>query len=100
MSALKSGCFYASSGPRIEDFHIENNTVYVRCSPAKEIRLLGNSCRGRKAVANGSELLTKIEEKIPDNSGLRYVRAEITDANGKSAWSNPIIIEPAKEKKK
>jgi hypothetical protein len=100
MAALKAGCFYSSAGPTIEDFRIENNTVYLRCSPAKEIRLLGNSCRGKKIRANGSELLTKFEEKIPDNSGLRYVRAEIVDANDRCAWTNPIIIEPTKENKK
>jgi len=100
MAALKAGCFYSSAGPTIEDFRIENDTVYLRCSPVKEIRLLGNSCRGKKISANGSELLTKFEEKIPDNSGLRYIRAEIVDTNDRCAWTNPIIIEPAKEKKK
>jgi hypothetical protein len=100
MEALKSGCFYASSGPTIEDFHIENNTVYLRCSPAKEIRILGNSCRGKRFLANGSQLLTKVEEKLSNDSDMRYLRAEIIDSNDKCAWTNPIIIEPAKENKK
>ncbi|MHB0946774.1 MAG: CehA/McbA family metallohydrolase [Sedimentisphaerales bacterium] len=99
MAALKTGCFYSSAGPTIEDFRIENNTIYLRCSPVKEIRLLGNAAHGKKIRTAGSELLTKFKEKIPENSGLRYVRAEIVDVNDRCAWTNPIIIEPPKETK-
>ncbi|MFA6185603.1 MAG: CehA/McbA family metallohydrolase [Phycisphaerae bacterium] len=98
MAGLKTGCFYASSGPTIEDFRIENNTVYLRCSPVKEIRLLGNQAHGRKIRANISELLTKLEVKIPNKSGPRYIRAEIVDVNDRCAWTNPIIIEPPEKK--
>ena len=100
MAAIKTGCFYSSAGPTIENFRIENDTVYLRCSPVKEIRLLGNSSRGKKYRASGSDLLTHIEQKVPADSYLRYIRAEIVDVNDRCAWTNPIIIEPPKEKKK
>jgi len=99
MNSLKTGCFYSSSGPEIEDFSIKDNTIYLRCSPVKEIRFLGNANYGKRIRASDSEMLTQIEQKVPAGGNLRYIRAEIVDCNDKCAWTNPIII-PEKPKKK
>jgi hypothetical protein len=96
MKAIKAGCFYSTSGPKIEDFRVEGNKVYLRCSPAKEIRLIDNAHGGQIIRAKGSQLLTKFEKEVKNS---QYVRAEIVDVNDKCAWTNPILIEQTKKKK-
>lgn len=98
MTAIKTGCFYSTQGPKIEDFRVEDGKVYLRCSPAKEIRLIDNGHGGRVFHANGSELLTKIENPVGKKSN--YIRVEVVDVNDKIAWSNPILIKRTKEAKK
>jgi hypothetical protein len=90
MNAIKTGCFYATTGPEIKDFRIADDKVYITCSPAKEIRFIDNGHGGRIIRAKGTELLTKFEMKIRKSN---CVRAEVVDVNDKVAWTNPIIIQ-------
>ena len=69
MDALRQGCYYATAGPTIEDFRIENGIVKLECSPVVEKHLLETHLLGQ-----------------------HYVRAEVVDANGKHAWTNPIKL--------
>jgi hypothetical protein len=69
MDAFRTGCYYASAGPTIEDFRMENGIVILETSPVVETHLFETDLLGQK-----------------------YVRAEVIDANGKHAWTNPIKI--------
>ena len=96
MDALRSGCFYSSCGPVIKDFHIENNTIFLRCSPVKEIHFVGNGSWGKKLRASSNQLLDSAQYSIQAGNGPRYIRVEIIDGNDRYAWTNPIIIEKPK----
>ena len=91
LQALTHGSFYASQGPEIYDLQVTESHLYVRCSPVSVITcvsLLGTGCQ---VTAPGpEELLT--EAIFPLRQQRRYVRLECTDRQGRTAWSQPIVL--------
>jgi hypothetical protein len=96
MDALKTGCFYSSCGPAFEDFHVDANMAIVKCSPAVEIYFMGQNTYSHNITSNRNHLITSAQYKLPEK--IRWVRAEIVDANGRHAWTNPIVIERPEKK--
>ena len=92
VSALRTGCCYASCGPTIRVFKVEHGVASIECSPASEIRFLGQTYLGCRACATNGQLLTTAEWKLPEDENCRFVRAEVIDARGKYAWTNPIAL--------
>ncbi len=90
VSALKTGCYYASCGPEIHDFRVEDGVAHLRCSPAKEVRLMGWRYFGRVVRAESRQLLREMEAEV--HEGWRYVRAEVIDYADRHAWTNPIFL--------
>ncbi len=90
MNSLKTGCYYASCGPTIEEYRVEDGVVKIKCSPVSKIYFKGQGAHG--FVVNGQEgkLLTTAEWKPPEN--CKFVRVEVVDANGNHAWTNPIVL--------
>jgi len=89
LDSLRTGCFYGSCGPVIEDFRVANGRATVHCSPVREIRLMVNACGGHARRAAGDELTYA---EMPLAVEHRYIRAEVVDAAGRHAWSNPIAL--------
>ncbi|KAB8169711.1 hypothetical protein FH609_005290 [Streptomyces sp. 3MP-14] len=50
LTALKAGHFNSSTGPQLFDVHLTEETVEVRCSPAREVFLSGGA-PGARVVA-------------------------------------------------
>jgi predicted metal-dependent phosphoesterase TrpH len=96
MDALRTGSFYSSCGPTFEDFRIDANDVTVKCSPVVEIYFMGQITHGHSVTSDRNHLITSAKYKLPDD--IRWVRAEIVDANGRHAWTNPIVIERPEKK--
>ena len=90
MEALRTGAFYSTLGPEIEDIDIVDNEMTVKCSPAQSIVFKGAQSRGRRVLPPSGELLHEATYTIPN--GVKYVRIEITDETGKKAWSNPFFF--------
>jgi len=91
MDALRNGCYYASCGPAIKDFRLENGRASVKCSPAAEVHFMCNRATGLSFYTDGGEPITQAEYEPPD--GIKYIRAEVVDEQGRHAWTNPIIPE-------
>ena len=89
LDALKKGEFYASCGPEIYDFYIEDGQVHINCSPVSQIMLRNFSAPHR--LIRG-ENLTVGQFKLRDCC-TDYIRAEIVDAQGRRAWTNPIFLD-------
>lgn len=92
ISAIKRGDFYASQGPEVH-LQRDGDRFYVDCTPAETVTFVTNTvwCRGRVVRGHGiehAEYTVSTEEGRRD----RFIRAEVTDAEGKRAWSNFIII--------
>ena len=90
MDALRTGCYYSSCGPVIEDARIEDGKLRVRCSPAMEIHFLAQRSWGETFYADGGELLTSAE--CPVDPSWNYVRVEVIDSQLNHAWTNPFIL--------
>jgi hypothetical protein len=103
MEALRSGAFYATQGPEIEDLNVVDlepaasqggtraaRKVVVRCSPAHSIAFKAQRSRGGRRLAPPGQALTEAEYVC--TGGERYIRVEVTAPDGKMAWSNPIFL--------
>jgi hypothetical protein len=89
LSALKAGRFYATQGPEIHDIEIEGDRITVACSPVSRITFCSNLywVDGRCRCGEG---LTGETYRI--QPGERFVRVQLTDADGRKAWSSPIVV--------
>ncbi len=91
LRALDEGRFYASQGPRFEQLTLENGYLTLRCSPADTVIFYSNLvwAEGRCIVKQGQ---TEAVYDLRANSGETFVRCQLIDSKGKSAWSNPILL--------
>lgn len=89
--ALDAGHFYASQGPTFEQITVEDRTVKVRCSPVEVVVFYSNLvwAHGRCTAGSGR---TEAEYSLDANEGESFVRVQLIDAQGKKAWSNPILL--------
>ena len=89
LEALENGEFYSSCGPEITDFFIEDGVTCVACSPAASVQFVSLRyplpCR-----CDPGGMLTSARCDLPE--GIRYIRACVTDSQGRRAWTNPIIL--------
>ncbi len=88
LQALKAGAFYASCGPEIYDFYVEDGVAHVLCSPVSQIRF--RNFRVPYAQINGTNMRAG---QIKVQEGSDYIRAEVVDAQGRQAWTNPIFLD-------
>ena len=88
LSALQKGAFYASCGPEIHDFYVEDGVATVLCSPACKVRF--RNFHFPYEGVTGEGLTAASVGIIP---GTKYIRAEVEDEKGHVAWTNPIFFE-------
>jgi hypothetical protein len=90
MSSIRRGLFYSSMGPEITKIEVEKDEITVETSPVKAISFVSTPALGDKFIAEDEPLSTITRS---GREGERYVRIEVTDYEGRSAWSNPIFLE-------
>ena len=96
LRALREGAFYASTGPEIYDFYIDDNKVaHVKCSPCATVKFFCSRVTKLLRSEDGSPI-TEMARECPVRDDLFYLRVEVTDADGHVAWSNPIFLEEMK----
>ena len=102
LDALRRGCFYGTTGPRITAVTVADGAVEVTCDPCRSVTVLfGVSSgaavhAGRLGYRYGGEILAQTAEgaitaarlDLPETAP--YARVEVTDARGGKAWTNPI----------
>ena len=93
LEAFDAGRFYCSQGPAFEQISVDDDKITVRCSPVEHIVFYSNAVWARNRCHNGHDL-TSAEYDLHANADRheRYVRIQLIDAEGRSAWSNPIIL--------
>lgn len=97
LAALKKGDFYSSTGPEIKSISFENNVLKAEFSPCVRAVVYAEFYHGhsdRRNYYHGVELqeFTTLEHDFTGNKSS-YIRLQITDRNGKTAWSNPIWLD-------
>jgi hypothetical protein len=102
LEALRTGCFYSSTGPEIHDVEHDANAVTVRCSPAQSVTLVSSRHRGARANAgrlgypNGATILERDSAGLVTACRLEkppvapFGRIEVCDPAGRKAWTNPL----------
>ena len=94
MTALQTGHFYCSTGPRILDVAVhqreEGRFLSVKCSPCKFITFYGVDNQGKMLRAE-PDLLDRGEILIKEKQ--RYLRIECQDKSGEIAWTNAYCVD-------
>ena len=91
LTALAAGAFYASCGPEIEDFFVDDEGIAtVICSPASVVRFRHFRVPYQEVHGSG---LTGAQVSVWKGTG--YIRAEVVDTQGRRAWTNPIFLDQA-----
>lgn len=88
LAALKSGHYYSSQGPLIEDLEIKDGFIEVKCSEAIQIIVVGRASKNEAVSGSGMKSgrlpLSKFEGD--------WCRVMVMDKDGKIAWSNPLYL--------
>lgn len=84
---IRGGNYYSTMGPRIIDWGLDGDEVYIKCSEADEVHFITWPARGK---ANFDRNTTEMRYTL--KGGEKYVRVEIIDSEGKRAWTNPIYF--------
>ena len=94
LDALENGCFYASKGPEIENYQMsESLVIKIKCSSVKKIAFRTSGAgNGKVFTANNGEDLFSTEWDLSKKKPL-WVRCEVTDKDGNTAWTNPIFLQ-------
>lgn len=102
LESLRNGWTYASAGPVIHDVRADEDTVEIRCSPARSVVLMSryetgwmvrSDDRGRQEEARILErddrgLVTRA--RFTPSFLVPYRRLVVEDPQGRKAWTNPI----------
>ena len=88
--ALGKGRFYATQGPEFRHIGIERDVITVETSPVSRITFCSNQYWVDDRCRHG-ENLTEASYQIQPKD--RFVRIQLTDRDGRKAWSSPIRIQ-------
>jgi hypothetical protein len=88
LEAMKAGHSYSSQGPLIHEFAITGGSAHVACSPVTTAALVG---RGTRVAFQLGRQMTKASLPTERFAG-DWCRLVVTDAAGKSAWTNPVWL--------
>lgn len=92
MNAILKGSFYASTGPSIYDFKVDNNEVIFKCSPVQRIYLNGDLRQYQIEISEtGEDTLTEFRKPLRGDE--KFLRIECIDKYGKKAYTNPIYLD-------
>ena len=87
--ALRAGRFYASQGPAFHSIEIVGRKLRVETSPVCRVTFCSNQYWVNDRCRTGRDLTRQTYDIQP---GDRFVRVQITDEQGRRAWSSPIAV--------
>ncbi len=89
--AIDEGRFYCSQGPEIRQITVEDERIHVECSEAERVIFYSNLVwANNRCVAKPG--MTEAEYIARPENGETFVRIQVMDKEGRSAWSNPILL--------
>ncbi len=86
LAAIRRGDYYATQGPQI-DLKIKENTAEVTCSPADRIVFYSDAVWTGSRSFSGCGITSAV---YPLQKNEHFVRVEVIDDQGRTAWSSPI----------
>ena len=91
LDAVAVGDFYASQGPEIYDFRLEDGVASAKTSPVRTIAFMSERSHGLSIRSPQGDPITSAHYSLRNEH--TYVRLECVDFQGRRAWSNPIWLE-------
>ncbi len=88
IKAIREEKFYATQGPEIHLTRV-GDSFRVDCSEVSEIVFMSNACFSRRTFVGDALTSAEYTPRYPHET---YIRAYVTDKDGKQAWSNCIKI--------
>lgn len=89
LEALRAGRFYATQGPEFHGISVEDGVITVETSPVCRVTFCSNLYWVDDRCRSGQGLTREVYRVRPNE---RFVRVQITDEDGKRAWSSPIVF--------
>ena len=100
LAALKSGSFYATTGPEFHRLSLVDRIFEAEFSPATAAILVCNRSAGycetvedERYPGSGKREITRMRVDLSQWEAGNYLRCQITAADGRMAWSNPVWLE-------
>lgn len=90
LEAMDAGRFFASRGPRFTQIHWDGKTLQVECTPVEKIIFYSNLPWVDGRAIGGANQVQAIYRTKPHEE---FIRCQIVDAQGNSAWMSPIRIQ-------
>lgn len=87
VKALREGKFYATQGPEIHLSRTDSGNFRVDSSEVCEIVFLSNMCYTHRVFTGDALTFAEYSPRAEE----KYIRAYVTDKDGKTAWSQIII---------
>lgn len=93
IDAIDNGQFYASTGPEIYAYYVENNKLCIDCSPVQRILARSGFINGEGGRHAEGDSLTHFELDLGTlRQKTPYIYFELSDTNLRRAWTNPYYI--------
>ena len=89
---LLNGNYYSSSGAVITQWGIQNGEVYVDCEDAERVNFICGGCIGSSRTVMMENQIPLRHVSIPLTGQEEYVRIEVKNTLGQTAWTNPIVF--------
>lgn len=90
LAAVKEGKYYATQGPAFLNVSVDGSRITARTSEVSSVIFYTNLPWSPKRVLEGC--ITEFEYEM--SGAERFVRIQVTDQNGNSAWLSPLTAEP------
>ena len=91
MKALADGAFYATTGPAIDEFSVDEDIVTIRTDPAWQVGFVATAPNGHSEIACEGNTVDRAQWKLPDNF-TGYVRGYCRGERMRAAWTNPVFF--------
>lgn len=82
---IRKGNFYASTGITLNDYQVTKNSITVDSENGNSITFIGKNGSVLKKVPGKKATYTMKGDEF-------YVRAKITNTDGKAAWTQPVFV--------
>ena len=87
--AIDQGRFYATQGPAFHQAELADGELRISCSPVDTIVFYSNNAWVTGRTRTGRDMTESVYKIQPTDT---FVRCEIIDAQGRTAWLSPIAL--------
>ncbi|NOT58716.1 MAG: CehA/McbA family metallohydrolase [Acidobacteria bacterium] len=89
LQALEQGDFYASTGVTLKEYQADSNAIRLTIEAEKESKYVV------QFIGKGGQVLQTSTSEVASytfKGNELYVRAKVSESNGKAAWTQPVFI--------